>query len=226
MDNQQDFVNKRFTTIISILGVIIACASVVASYAQYKAADLQARATISALMPQLQVSVIQKKDGTDYVSDQRIEISSEGGPIYNFYTEQITWFSINKNGKVILEQPLDGYFSSVHHTGKIKGEIQTISDYRNYKKYTNLQNTIDSMLSPEVNLSSPITIIKATYTDSMYKANEEYFLIIGSNVQRLRQSEILSSWSNATQIKKNNSAISIDIISKPEEFAVWVKRIK
>jgi hypothetical protein len=86
--------NSRFTTIISVLGALLTFASVVASIAQYRAADLHAQAAIVSLMPQLEVRAILEKVESEKFSDRRLELTSDGGPIYNFSTDRLTTITL------------------------------------------------------------------------------------------------------------------------------------
>jgi hypothetical protein len=113
--------DRRFTAVISVLGVVLTFASVVASIAQYRAADLQAKAAIAALMPQLEVRTVLEKVDSDNFTDRRLELTSDGGPIYNFATDRLTTFALKKNETMFLEQPILGYYAVTYNTGRIKG---------------------------------------------------------------------------------------------------------
>lgn len=67
--------------VISIFGVFLTTASVIASIAQYQAAALQAKAAVVSLMPQIEVRELIEKVNSDKYTDRRIEITSDGGPI-------------------------------------------------------------------------------------------------------------------------------------------------
>ena len=77
---------------------MLTAASVVASVAQYRAADLQAKAAVIALMPQIEVRALLEKIDSDKYTDSRVEVASDGGPIYNFNLSRHSWIEF-KAGK-------------------------------------------------------------------------------------------------------------------------------
>ena len=138
--------DKRFTTIIAVLGVILTAATVLTSWYQYRAADLQARAAIVALMPQLEVRVVTEKVESDVFTDQRLKITSDGGPVYNFSSARLTWFELRQGSEVRLAQPLTGYFTATFGTGRIKGDLQTIVGHRNNLEFVDFARYAEATL--------------------------------------------------------------------------------
>lgn len=218
--------DRRFKTIISVLGVVLTLASVIASIAQYRAADLQAKAAIAALMPQLEVRAVLEKVDSDVYTDRHLELTSDGGPIYNFSTDRITTFALKKGRTTFLEQPLIGYYAATDNTGRIKGEVQKIIGQRNHKKFTDLERAIELALPSDVTVSPLATLMKATYTDSLRKENDEYFLILGGSVQRLEQSEGKSQWERMKQVQTKVRHIDIDDMSKPDALYSWLATVR
>ena len=217
---------QRFAALISILGVILTAASVIASYYQYQAADLQARAAIVALMPQIQVRAEIEKVDSDKYTDQRLVISSDGGPVYNFNSERLTWFEIQKDQKPILSQPLIGYFFAVYPTGLIKGELETITGHRNNSKYISMLENIESSLGPGFYVSRPKTIMRLSYTDSLENKKLGYFLINGGSSYRLEAENGEDIWLNVKNMERNRKPIDIDTMGQHDVFETWIGEIR
>lgn len=208
---------QKITIIISVFGTIITLASLFVSYAQYKAADLQAKAATMTLLPQIEVLKSYIQDENNFYTDVFLKINSDGGPVYNFNSDRLTWITVNKNGKFLIDQPLIGYFSASSSSGKTKGEIQTIVGYKNNKKFGDLQQNIESPFSIE----SPRTLIKTTFIDSFNKNNEEYFLVEHTGVKKIHADTGKNQWEEYKKNQENTGFIDIDTVDKK----LWLKNL-
>jgi hypothetical protein len=215
----------RLATLLSILGVVLTAASVVASIAQYRAADLQAQATMLALMPQIEVRSLLERRDSEFYTDRRLVISSDGGPIYDYSTDRETWFDIRRGGKSIFEQPLNGYFHSSFPTSRIKGEVETIIGYKNNEKFISFDKQARKLLPEGCELANPKSLLAVSYRDAFRKATTEYFFIDGGAVVRLEPSDGEARWKQAKEIQATHQAIDLDSLSAESAVADWARFI-
>lgn len=215
----------RLTTLLSVLGVVLTAGSVVASIAQYRAADLQAQAAMLALTPQIEVrSLIERRD-SDFYTDRRLVISSDGGPIYNYSADRETWFEIRQGGKSVFEQPLNGYFHSSFPTSRIKGEVETIIGYKNNEKFISFDKQAQKLLPEGYVLADPQSLLVVSYRDAFRKATTEYFFVDGGTVIRLDNSDGEARWKRARENKGARQAVDLDQLLTESAVSDWARSI-
>ena len=190
---------QRLATVISVLGVILTAASVIASIAQYLAADLQAKAAIATLRPQVEVRVLLNKRENEKYSDKSISISSDGGPIFNFKSDWRTWFVVRTPEDINCEQPILHYYFTVSNSGRSKGDIQQIESLNNYEQFSEFMRYSRRYMMRGQTIAEPSTILKIEYTDSLRSSNRDYFFIRGDNVRWLDFEIGEKEWVRVTQ---------------------------
>lgn len=212
----------RLATLISILGVVLTTASVIASVAQYQAADLQAQAAVVSLMPQIEVrTLLEKTDGEKY-SDRRIEISSDGGPIYNFDVDRLTWFELRVGTKVAIQQPLSGYYFTEYPTGRTKGEVSAIGGHKNHQAFLSFAKWARDELGSGVDMSEPNTLLRISYRDALKHDNVEFVKVVGGREFYLSREDGLKLWRQQTENEKANRTVDIDSLVDAEAAREWV----
>lgn len=221
----------KFTILISVLGVILTGASVVASIAQYRAANLQAKAAVAALQPQIEVrSLLDKKYDSEKYNERNIIVVSDGGPVYNFNSERLTWLEVRQNGKTKFKQDLIGFYYASQRTGKIKGELEIISGFKNHEKFINFLDATRSKLLSGYELIQPQTIINITYTDSLKNNISEYIHIDGGRINHLSDSDGEALWVEQLKIRSLRKSADIDKLFNPNDIEftlnLWPENIK
>jgi hypothetical protein len=220
--------SDRLATLISVLGVVLTTASVIASVAQYRAADLQAQAAVVALMPQIEVrTLLEKTDGEKY-SDRRIQITSDGGPIYNFEVDRLTWFELRVGAKVIIQQPLSGYYFTEYPTGRTKGEVSVIGGHKNHQAFLNFARWARDILGSGVDMSEPNTLLRISYRDALKHDSVEFVKVVGGSQFYLSQDDGLKLWQQQTENQKVNRGVDMDSLTDAkaadEWLSVWKRR--
>lgn len=217
---------QRLTAAIAIVGTLLTAGGLVSSYFQYKAADLQAQAAIAALLPQVQVRTFLERVDSDKFTDQRLEITSDGGPIYNFHADRITWFQVRQGRQVIHEQWLTGYFFADHPTGRIKGALQLTTGYKNNEKYIAFDRLVRTALGSPVEITRPFTLLSITYTDALKKEGQDFFLIEGGTTQRLQSQEGARLWQEKKAAFEKTTRFDLDSVEQPEKLAELLAILK
>lgn len=214
--------SDRLATLISVLGIVLTTASVIASVAQYRAADLQAQAAVVALMPQIEVrTYLEKTEGEKY-SDRRIQITSDGGPIYNFEVEHLTWFDLRMGKKVIIQQPLSGYYFAEYLTGRTKGELSVIVGHRNHQAFLNFSMWARDILGSGVDMSEPNTLLRIGYRDALKNDNVEFVKVVGGSQFYLTQDNGLNLWQQQTENQKINISVDMDSLTDAKSANQWL----
>lgn len=217
---QQD----TFTVVISVLGVALTVASVIASVAQYKAANLQAQAAQIALMPQVEVrSVIEKIDSDKY-TDFRIEISSDGGPVYNFQVNHLSWIEFRHGRKVVLEEPLVGYYFASYPTGRVRGTLYTITGFRNNQRFFDFLEWSSSAFPEGIELSQPVTVLRIGYVDALKRSNTEYVKVTGGGALYLSTEEGKRIWDTQSTRRAGVPSADVNSLANPETGIAWVQK--
>lgn len=212
---------ERSATIIALLGVVLTAASVIASFAQYHAADLQAKAAVVALMPQIEVRALLEKVNSDKFTDRRIEVASAGGPIFNFNMERLSWIEFREGGNVKYEQPIYGYYFSEFPTGHTHGLISTIKGYRNNEDFIAFLEWAQPAMGFGVQISEPVTLLKMTFLDSFKQQNVLFVLVSGGSEIYLSEDAGKQLWERHSSQEK--ALIPVDLSklkSKPETIAL------
>jgi len=223
--------NAHTEFFLAICGLILTGASVTASVMQYRAADLQARAAIVQLKPQIQVRSRIEKIDSDKFTDRRIEISNEGGPVYNFRSERLTGVvmtpaTIPRKPGTEIEQTMYGYYAASFPTGNIKGELETIVGHRNNTKFFFIVDSFHDDFSAKWEISQPKTILHISYEDSLKEINDEYFLVDSGSVLRLTNEAGQTEWERARRIEKNQRPVDLDQLLTREQLRAWLGELE
>ena len=220
---------ERFATIISILGVVLTTASVIASIAQYRAADLQAKAAVVALMPQIEVRTFLEKTDSDNYTDRRIEVTSDGGPIYNFELSRLSWIEFRVDKRVAYEQPIIGYYVVGYPTGRTRGTLTTIEGHRNHEYFIRFLGWAQPLLGADVEISEPLTLMRMRYLDAFKQAKISYVLIDGSSNTYLSDEAGEQLWTRRTREQQTTTPLGMDElksnIESADEINTWKSKV-
>jgi hypothetical protein len=214
---------ERLPIVLSILGVVLTTASVIASFKQYRAADLQAQAAILALMPQLEVRALLEKLDSDKFTDHRIEISSDGGPVHNLRIEHISWIDFLVDRKVVLTEALIGYYFAGHPTGRTRGALYTLKGHKNNEIYGKFYDWRQAVIPRGVEVSQPVTLIRLEYRDALKRDQLEFVQVEGGVVKHLSDDEGLRLWNAKPQKTLPPRTLDINDLQTEERAAAWVK---
>lgn len=222
--------SDRLTIIVSVLGVILTAASVVASVAQYRAADLQAQAAVVTLMPQIEVRALLEKIDSDKFTDSRVEISSDGGPIYNLQVDRMSWVEIRDGSKVAFEQPLHGYYFAEYPTSRTRGLVRTIKGHRNNEVFGKFLDWSSKVLPIGGTVSLPQTLLKLSYVDALHREGVAYVQLNGGSELHLSAGQGADAWKAHAQRAKEVRSLDIDNLENPGKagasIALWTRAIQ
>lgn len=220
---------ERLATIISILGVVLTSASVIASIAQYRAADLQAKAAVVTLMPQIEVRTFLDKIDSQNYTDRRIEVTSDGGPIYNFELSRLSWIEFRVDKRVAYEQPIIGYYVVGYPTGRTRGTLTTIEGHRNHEYFIRFLGWVKPLLGADVEISEPLTLMRMHYLDAFKQAKISYVLIDGSSKTYLSDEAGEQLWNRRTREQQATTPLGIDElkynVGSVDEVNLWKSKI-
>jgi hypothetical protein len=212
----------RLAALVSILGVILTTASVIASIAQYRAADLQAQAAVVALMPQLEVRALLEKVDSRKFTDRRIEISSEGGPIYNLRIDHVTWIEFRVGGRTVLREALNGYYFAGYPTARTRGALHTIKGHKNNEIYSAFLDWARSALPYGVDIAQPVTLLRLSYRDALKRDNVEFVKIEGDTETHISQEDGERLWIAKPPKTMEPRMLDINDLESQEKAATWV----
>lgn len=218
--------DQRITTLIGIVGTLLTAAGLVTSYFQYHAADLQAQAAIATLMPQVQVRALLEKVDSDKYTDQILEITSDGGPVYNFSADRVSWFEARLGKQVVYERWLTGYYFANYPTGQIKGDLQVTRGHRNNEKYIAFAQGIEKAVGDGLEISRPRTLLRVSYTDALKKPGVDYFIVDGGTTMRLTGDAGETMWRERKGKFEGTQPFDIDSATRSDDLAALVARIK
>ncbi|MDK8193971.1 hypothetical protein QP794_28210 [Paenibacillus sp. UMB7766-LJ446] len=130
-------------------------------------------------------------------TEHKVKIANEGGPIYGFDSDVVTFLNIdyldNKDGYINknIRVPLRGYFTASLVTSKVKGELATVQGYLNNNKLFDLtQEILNGPDAEEKFIDIEIQVyVKIRYEDFLHRYNEEYYYVPYLQTQKLSQSE-------------------------------------
>ena len=220
---------ERLATFISVLGVALTAASVIASIAQYRAADLQAKAAIVALMPQIEVRTLLEKIDSDKYTDRRIEVTSDGGPIYNFKLSQTSWIEFKAGGRLVFQQPLVGYYFAEFPTGHVRGPLTTLKGYRNNEDFFQFLQWVQPVLGSNVEVLQPVTLLRMTFNDALKQQNVYYVLQSGGSETHLSEDAGTTLWDLRKKEEQTNFPIDISKLKVEagisEKVALWKSKL-
>lgn len=215
--------SENVSTLLPILGVVLTAASVIASFAQYRAANLQAEAAVIALMPQLEVISLLEKVGSDKFTDRRIEVTSEGGPIHNFHLDHMTWIEFRVGKKNVASESLNGYYSSEYASGRTRGALITIKGYRNNEVFSQFLDWARVALPDGIEIVQPITILRLSYRDALKQDNLKFVKIEGQRVTHVSNEEGEQLWSSAPHMTQKTRRLDINDLTSEEKVISWLK---
>ncbi|MCP5235358.1 MAG: hypothetical protein H6945_06420 [Zoogloeaceae bacterium] len=214
---------ESVASLVSILGVVLTTASVIASVAQYRAADLQAQAAVVALMPQVEVRVtLEKRDGDRY-TDRRIDISADGGPIYNFEIDTLTWFEVYSGKTTVHRQPLAGYYFFGERTGRTRGELYTLAGNNNHSLFLAFGRWFNGEFGTQVLLSEPNTLLRLSYRDALKRENTEYIRVSGGRQVYLDIVGGQKLWAELSATDQVVREVELEKLASAESAKEWVK---
>lgn len=213
---------ERLAALVSVLGVVLTTASVIASIAQYRAADLQARAAVVALMPQIEVRALLEKVDSDKFTDRRIEITSDGGPIYNLQIDRRTWIELRVGRAVVYEQPLTGYYFAEFPTGRTKGALTTIKGYSNNQDFIAFLEWLRPALGAEVEVPEPISLLRISFRDALKQDNVEYVQVAGGSETHMSVEIGQKLWDRHLEDEKAKLHVDISVLDSEAKAAKWV----
>ena len=220
---------ERLTTVISVLGVVLTAASVIASIAQYKAADLQAKAAVVALMPQIEVRSLLEKVDSDKYTDRRIEVNSDGGAIYNFSLSRTSWIEFKVGNRLAFQQPLIGYYFAQFPTGHTRGPLTTLKGYRNNNDFFQFLQWVQHALGPDVEVSEPVTLLRMDYSDALKQQNVYYVLVSGGSQTHLSEVDGKKLWDSRMREEQTNLPVDISKLKVEaetlRELALWKSKL-
>ena len=210
-------------------GLLLTTASVIASIAQYRAADLQAKAAVVALMPQIEVrTFLERINGNNY-TDRRIEVTSDGGPIYNFELSRLSWIEFRVNKRIAYEQPIIGYYVVGYPTGRTRGTLVTIERHRNNEYFIRFLGWAQPLLGADVEISEPLTLMRMHYLDAFKQAKISYVLIDGSSKTHLSDEAGEQLWNRRMREQQTTTPLGIDQlrsnIGSADEINTWKSKI-
>jgi hypothetical protein len=219
----------KLNILISILGIVLTAASVAASYAQYRAADLQAKAAVVTLMPQIEVRAMLEKINSDKYTDSRVEVTSDGGPIYNFKLSRLSWIEFKVGKAIAYHQPLVGYYFAEYATGHTKGPITTLKGFRNNEAFFDFLQWAQPVLGRDTEILQPVTLLRMTYTDALKQENLYYVLLSGGSGTHLSEESGAKLWDLKLEAERVNPPIDISQLksesSVGEKLAIWKSKI-
>lgn len=220
---------ERLNFIVSLLGVALTMASVFASIAQYRAADLQAKAAVVALMPQIEVRALIEKIDSDKYTDRRIEISSDGGPLYNFQLTRLSWIEFKVGKKVAYQQPLVGYYFAEFPTGHTRGPLTTLRGHRNNEEFFRFLNWAQPVLGSDVDIPEPVTLLRMTYSDALQQENLYYVLVSGGSGTHLSADAGTKLWELRSKDEQTNFPLDISKLTSmsglTEKVVIWKSKV-
>jgi hypothetical protein len=214
---------EKLAKLLSVLGVALTAASVVASCAQYKAAQLQAEAAVVALMPQIEVRTLIEKVDSDKYTDRRIEITSDGGPIHNFRLEHVTWIEFRVGRKIALREALNGYFFAEYPMGRTRGTLDTLKGYRNNELFFQFLDWRRAALPAGIDVGEPVTLLRLSYRDALKRENTEFVQVAGGTETHMSEEEGVRLWSSAPQKTLAPRTLDINDLASEEKATMWVK---
>ncbi|TPQ27961.1 hypothetical protein [Methylomonas koyamae] len=216
-------------TFISVLGVILTAASVIASVAQYRAADLQAKAAVVALMPQIEVRALLEKVDSDKYTDRHIEITSDGGPIYNFKLSRLSWIEFRVRDSIAYHQPFTGYYFSEYPTGHTKGALTTLKGYRNNEEFFQFLHWAKPALGGDVEILEPVTLLRMSYIDALKQENMYYVLVSGGNETHLAEDVGAKLWDTRSKMDESTQPVDISALKAESNITelvqLWKRKV-
>lgn len=199
------------------------------SVPQYRAADFQAKAAFAALMPQIEVRALLEKIDSDKYTDSRVEVTSDGGPVYNFNLSRLSWIEFKVGKTVAYYQPLVGYYFIEYSTGHTKSQLTTLKGFRNNEAFFDFLRWAQPALGGDTEILQPVTRLRMTYNDALKQENLYYVLLSGGNETHLSEDVGTKLWNLRSEEERTNLPIDISQLktesSVAEKFAIWKSKI-
>lgn len=222
---------QTLDTNITIAIALFTFFSVMASFAQFKAANLQAAATRLSLMPKIDARsvVYQRGEGNNSYTDQNIEIHASGGPLYNAKIEKITWLSFQRQQKIFFKQELADYFHAEYITGRSEGEIAKIQGYRNHHNFKRVADWAQNSLGWNIEVQGPMTLLKVGYHDALNEFHQKFILIDQQRDTYLSAKEGEKLWSSMRKELSEQTTVALcDLVDHPKRnvsLNLWRSKI-
>lgn len=188
--------NKIFFEVLVTL--LLSTMALIVSWQANTIASTQTVIAEAENMPVFEIKSTHVRDEErDEYTEHKIEIANEGGPIYDFDSEVVTFLNIkyleksdgykNKNIRV----PLLGYFTANSVTSKVKGRLVTIQGYLNNEKFFDLtQEILNGPDTEERLIDVEIQVyVRINYEDFLHRNNEEYYYVPYLQTKKMSQSE-------------------------------------
>lgn len=154
---------------IAVVGVIVSVASVIVSWKQYEAADLQAKVSVAQLAPQL---ILSRELFDDYKSEW-VLISNDGGPIYNLGIKYYSWITLQSKAKGELGAfVLADYLGQGAASGSAKGEVGRIPGDDNKIALIKLRKGLHVR---GIDVNEVGLVVELTYSDSLGRSVVDYY---------------------------------------------------
>lgn len=180
-------------------------------------------------MPQIEVRSIIEKVDSDKYTDRRIEITSDGGAIYNFSLSHISWVDFKIGGRLLFQQPLVGYYFAQFPTGHIRGPLTTLKGYRNNADFFQFLHWAQPALGPGVEILEPVTLLKMTYSDVLDQKKSYYVMISGGSETHLSEVSGKNLWVERKRDEQVNFPIDISKLklqtTSSQKLALWKSKI-
>jgi hypothetical protein len=198
--------NSRVAILLSGLGIVLTAASVAASVAQCTAADLQAKAALAALAPQVEARL--SVDATQPSWMLKIDFYSEGGPAYGFWANDIAWIDLYRAGtRIGARQLVNSSFGRSEIPGRLKGELTTLHGY--VVNTGDLQMVMRSSLPSNVGVGHERHLVMVRYTDAARSQHEEFFDLRGPIIRRVDTHEGRKLWDELTALSKRQKPLDL-----------------
>lgn len=188
--------NKIFFEVLVSLS--LTAMALYVSYQANRIAAVQTKISESENMPVFEVIASQTYDkALKFYTENIIDISNEGGPIYNFTPKAVTFLEVaytdEQNGytQKIERIPLVGYFTTSFVSNKTKGNMVTWQGYRNNLKLRDLEKEISqsAMLSNKfVSLEIKVYLL-VSYEDFLRRAQVEYYYSSVTGTKKITNTE-------------------------------------
>jgi hypothetical protein len=180
-------------------------------------------------MPQIEVrTFLERINGNNY-TDRRIEVTSDGGPIYNFELSRLSWIEFRVNKRIAYEQPIIGYYVVGYPTGRTRGTLVTIERHRNNEYFIRFLGWAQPLLGADVEISEPLTLMRMHYLDAFKQAKISYVLIDGSSKTHLSDEAGEQLWNRRMREQQTTTPLGIDQlrsnIGSADEINTWKSKI-
>lgn len=157
------------------------------------------RAQLTTPAFQIEVRALLEKIDGDKYTDSRVEVTSDGGPIYNFNMTRRSWIEFKVGKTVAYRQPLVGYYFAEYRTGHTKGPIATLKGFRNNEAFFDFLRWAEPTLGSDTEILQPVTLLRMTYNDALKQESLNYALLSGGSVTHLSEDDGTKLWDRSAK---------------------------